>query len=121
MVSSTPKKRTVRALRGGQMTIPVEIRRDLGIAEDTLLDVEPTEDGGFVVHPVAAGRRVDDDWLHELYELFEPVRREIRESGISEDELDALIAESVAEARARRYATFPPSNVTTEELASRSE
>ncbi len=118
MVASKPKRRTVRALRGGQMTIPVEIRRELGIDEDTLLRVEPTDDGGFVVHPETANPVIDNDWMRKLFDLFEPMRREIQESGISEEELDALIDDSVKEARARRYAKYQGGSVGRKKLAS---
>ena len=106
MVATEPKSKTVRALRGGQMTIPIEIRKHLGIDEDTLLNVEPTSDGGFVVHPVVASPAAENAWMQKLYDLFEPMRREIAESGLSEDELNALIDESVEEARSRRYAKY---------------
>jgi len=63
MVATGPKGNTVRALRGGQMTIPIEIRKSLGIGEDTLLDVAPTYDGGFVVHPVVANPSTENAWM----------------------------------------------------------
>lgn len=106
MVAVDPKSKTVRALRGGQMTIPIEIRRTLGIEEDTLLKVETTDDGGFLVHPVSPKPVAENAWMQRLYDLFEPMRRQIAESGISEDELNALIDESVEEARARRFAKY---------------
>lgn len=106
MVATDPKSKTVRALRGGQMTIPIEIRRSLGIAEDTLLKVETTHDGGFLVHPVSSNPPTDNAWMQKLYDLFEPMRQQIAESGISEDELNALIDESVEEARTRRFANY---------------
>jgi bifunctional DNA-binding transcriptional regulator/antitoxin component of YhaV-PrlF toxin-antitoxin module len=118
MVATESKSRTVRALRGGQMTIPIEIRKSLSIDEDTLLRVEPTDDGGFVVHPVTANPAVENAWMQRLYDVFEPVRRQIAESGISEDELDALIDESVEEARARRYARYQGSATNQDELDS---
>jgi AbrB family looped-hinge helix DNA binding protein len=118
MVASKPKSRTVHVLRGGQITIPIEFRRELGIAEGTLLQVTLAEDGVLTIRPTAvATQETDEDWLRGLYELFEPMRREIRESGISEEALDAMIDESVADARARRYAAFQRDETNPEQLA----
>jgi len=43
-------------------------------------------------------------WLKELYEYFAPVRQEILERGISEEELNADIDAAVAAVRAERRA-----------------
>jgi bifunctional DNA-binding transcriptional regulator/antitoxin component of YhaV-PrlF toxin-antitoxin module len=100
MVASKPKSRTVRALRGGQMTIPIEIRRELGIDEDTLLRVEPTGDGGFAVHPV----RTPAEALRELFELFAPARQEAIEKGYTDEEINGWIDQAIAEVRAEQRA-----------------
>ena len=91
----------VRPLRGGQITIPAEMRRRLGITDDTLLRL--TLDGSELrIRPVktvetAAG----SPWLKELYDLFAPVRAEAAEH--SDEEVDTAIDQAV-EATRRRYA-----------------
>lgn len=106
MVASDPKSKTVHVLRGGQITIPIEFRRTLGLEEGSLLEITLTQDRQLALRPVAASTASENEWVQKLYEVFEPVRREIRESGVSEEELDALIDDSVEEARARRYLKY---------------
>jgi len=96
------KTRLVRALRGGQITIPVDFRRELGIDEETLLRMT-LKDGELIIKPV----RVDDPpqgspGLRELYEYFAPLRAEILASGVTEEELFADIDSAVEEVRAAR-------------------
>jgi AbrB family looped-hinge helix DNA binding protein len=117
MVDTEPKSKAVHVLRGGQVTIPIEFRRELGLAEGSLLEATLTDDGRLTLRPVVASPVADNKWMQKLYEVFEPVRREIRESGISEEELDALIDESVEEARARRYLKYQGSDPNADELA----
>lgn len=111
MTSTTTKSRLVRSLRSGQITIPAEFRRSLGIDENTMLRVTLV-DGELSIRPV----RVDEpgkgsQWLRELYEYFAPVREEIRAQGISQEELyadiDAAIEEVRAEERARLAKNAP--------------
>lgn len=109
MVATEPKGKTVRALRGGQMTIPIEIRRSLGIDENTLLSVFETDDGGFYVKPLiiepahTLANASDSNWIKEVYDAFEPVRREIREKGMNQEDVDSLIDEAFCEVRAELY------------------
>lgn len=117
MVATETKSKTVHVLRGGQITIPIEFRRELGLEEGSLLEATLTDDGRLILRPIPAHAAADNMWMQKLYEVFEPVRREIRESGISEEELDALIDESVEEARARRYAKYQGNQLDTDELA----
>ena len=117
MGASESKSRTVRVLRGGQITIPIEFRRELGIEEGSLVEVTLTEELRLTLRPVGASAAADHTWMQKLYEVFEPVRREIRESGIPEEELDALIDESVEEARARRYLKYQGSESNSDEQA----
>ncbi|HUG15778.1 MAG TPA: AbrB/MazE/SpoVT family DNA-binding domain-containing protein [Thermomicrobiales bacterium] len=105
MTSGKAATRLVRPLRGGQITIPIEFRRELGITDETMLQVTLEEDE-LRVRPV----RVTDTaqgspWLRELYEYFAPVRQEILERGIAEEELNADIDAAVAAVRAKRRAS----------------
>ena len=94
----------VRPLRGGQITIPAEFRRKLGITEDTMLRVT-LEDEGLRLTPVrmeTAEARAGSQWLRELYEYYAPVRDEILASGASEEEVNADIDAAIAAYRAER-------------------
>jgi len=94
----------VRSLRGGQVTIPAAFRRELGIADDTLLRMT-LADGELRIKPVEVTEPTKGSpWLRELYEYFAPVREEILARGISEEELFADIDAAVAEVRAEQRA-----------------
>jgi bifunctional DNA-binding transcriptional regulator/antitoxin component of YhaV-PrlF toxin-antitoxin module len=92
--------RTVRALRGGQITIPAEFRKRLGVTEDTLLQMT-LEAGELRVKPVRLAEPGQGSaWLKELYDYFAPVRAEAEEKGYTEQEINADIDEAVREVRA---------------------
>lgn len=94
--------RSVRSLRGGQMTIPIEFRRALGIDEETLLRVT-LEDGALRVAPLRTEEKArDPNPLRDLYEYFAPVRDAVLASGISQEELWAEIDAAIAEVRAEK-------------------
>ncbi|MCC7021792.1 MAG: AbrB/MazE/SpoVT family DNA-binding domain-containing protein [Thermomicrobiales bacterium] len=100
MATTTSKTRLVRSLRGGQMTIPIEFRRALGIDEETMLRVTLV-DGELRVSPVnVATPDTQSSGLKALYDYFAPTREAVLASGISEDELLADITGAVAEVRA---------------------
>jgi bifunctional DNA-binding transcriptional regulator/antitoxin component of YhaV-PrlF toxin-antitoxin module len=83
----------VKALRNGQMTIPADFRRELGIDTDTLLQVA-LDDGGLRITPLRTSREEPRSaWLRELYEQFAPVREEARARSESEinDAIDAAV------------------------------
>jgi len=104
MSSTASKPKLVRLLRGGQMTIPAEIRRELEIDENTMLRVALV-DGGFQVTPVSVDEPSQlSPGLRGLYEYFAPVREEILASGITEEELYADIDAAVAAVRAEKRA-----------------
>jgi AbrB family looped-hinge helix DNA binding protein len=91
--------RVVRSLRNGQITLPAEFRRELGIESDTLLRV--TLSGGELrISPVrTSGHAPRSGWLKDLYEQFAPVRQEAEQ--YSEDEINAAIDAAVAAVRAK--------------------
>jgi len=89
--------RIVRPLRSGQITIPAEFRRQLGITEDSVLQMILRE-GELRIKPMrvtetAAG----SPWMRELYDLFAPVREEA--ASMNEEEIDEAITQAVAASR----------------------
>lgn len=89
----------VRQLRHGQITIPIEFRRELGLTDDSILQV--TLDGQqLLITPIVPAEQHDNrDWLRELYDYFAPVREEILAAGYSEDEVNADIDAAVRAVR----------------------
>jgi AbrB family looped-hinge helix DNA binding protein len=105
MRSSNQPTKVVRALRSGQITIPAEFRRRLGIDDKTLLRLT-LEDGELRISPVriveSAGER---DWLDALYEAYAPIREEVLARGIPSEEIYADIDVAIAEVRAEQLAS----------------
>ena len=88
--------RIVRPLRRGQITLPAEFRRRLGISDDTLLQLTLQEDK-IEIAPVVATPVAGTNWARELYTLFAPIRKEAEP--MAEAEIDALIDEAIDEVR----------------------
>src|SRR5262245_22425892 len=104
MGKDQPQRKLVRPLRGGQITIPVEFRRQLGINEESVLYMT-LEEGELRVKPVQLEtERLGSPWLLELYELYAPTRKDIIERGISGEEVNADIDAAIAEVRAEQHA-----------------
>jgi AbrB family looped-hinge helix DNA binding protein len=95
-----PLTRVVRPLRRGQLTIPAEFRRRLGIADDTLLQLT-LQEGKIEITPVVATPAAEMAWARELYAMFAPVRQEAQE--MEEAEIDALIDEAIDEVRSQDH------------------
>jgi AbrB family looped-hinge helix DNA binding protein len=95
-----PLTRVVRPLRRGQLTIPAEFRRRLGIADDTLLQLT-LQEGKIEITPVVATPAAEMAWARELYAMFAPVRQEAQE--LEETQIDALIDEAVDEVRSQDH------------------
>jgi len=97
--AATNASANIRQLRGGQITIPAEFRKKLGIEDNTLLRVSVGK-GELHIRPVQIDGAADQTWLTELYDLFAPVRDE----AVSRDErqIDAAIDEAVTAVR-RKY------------------
>ena len=93
--------RVVRSLRNGQMTIPAEFRRRLGIDDDSLLQVTLAQDELRIKPLRTAERPTGSPWLKELYDRFAPVREEAK--AYSEAEIDRAIDDAVAAVR-RKHA-----------------
>ena len=97
-MTNSPSTEIVRPLRRGQLTIPAEFRRRLGISDDTLLQLTLYEDKIEIV-PVVTKPVVGMAWARELYEMFAPIRQEART--MDEAEIDNLIDEAVDEVRSQ--------------------
>ena len=93
-----PLTQVVRPLRRGQITIPAEFRRRLGIGDDTLLQLTLRE-GKIEVTPVVAKPAASLAWARELYAMFAPIREEAQ--AMDEAEIDASIDEAVDEVRSQ--------------------
>jgi len=92
--------KTIRQLRNGQITIPIEFRRKLDLTDDSVLQI--TLDGEELRLKRLVPTEQDDnrDWLRELYDYFAPVREEILAAGYSEEEVNADIDAALREVRA---------------------
>jgi AbrB family looped-hinge helix DNA binding protein len=97
-MTDSPSTEIVRPLRRGQLTIPAEFRRRLGISDDTLLQLTLYEDKIEIV-PVVTKPVAGMAWARELYEMFAPIRQEART--MDEAEIDTLIDEAVDEVRSQ--------------------
>lgn len=87
--------RLVRPLRKGQITIPVEFRKRLGINDDTVLRMT-LSDGELRIRPVQVTDSTQGSaWLKELYETFAPVRQEAEERGYSDEQINVWIDEAL--------------------------
>jgi AbrB family looped-hinge helix DNA binding protein len=95
----TELTQVVKPLRRGQITIPTEFRRQLGIGDDTLLQLTLRQ-GKIEITPVVVTPVSQTAWARELHAMFADVRRDAQ--NMTEAEIDALIDESVAEVRSSR-------------------
>lgn len=94
------RTRLVRPLRSGQITIPAEFRKQLGISEESILQVT-LEGDELRIKPVPSrATAAGSPWLKELYDLFAPVREEGASYG--EAEIDTAIDTAVAAVRKQR-------------------
>ena len=87
----------VRSLRGGQVTIPADFRRELGIDADTLLQVTLDRDELRITPVRTSPAQPRSAWLQALYEQFAPVRDEAQ--ALSEAEINDAIDEAVKAVR----------------------
>lgn len=93
----------VKPLRNGQITIPIAMRRELGIDEQTMLQLSVTEDREIRIKPMRLeDRPKGSPWARELYEYFAPVREEVAASGMTEQEIDDLIDAALLDYREGR-------------------
>lgn len=89
----------IKPLRGGQITIPIAFRQKLGIGADSLLQVHIAGDE-LRIKPVKTTTTVGGSpWVKELYDYFAPVRKEIKEKGYTETEVNEAIDAAVKAVR----------------------
>lgn len=92
----------VRQLRSGQVTIPVEFRRELGIEGEGMLQMT-LKDGELRIKPLHVREaHTGSPWLKDLYNYFAPVREEAIAKGYTEEEINTAIDEAVRASRADR-------------------
>ncbi len=89
--------RLVQPLRSGQITIPVEFRRQLGITKNTVLELS-LEKGELRIKPYPI-TQTTSAWMKDLYEMFAPARQEIKKKKYSEKEIDNAIDKAVSVVR----------------------
>lgn len=90
----------VRPLRGGQITIPAEFRKRLGISAETMLQMT-LDHGELRIKPVRV-TEAGSPWFRQLYEIFAPVRQEAIDKGYTEEEINAWINEAIQAVRTKR-------------------
>lgn len=95
--------RIVRPLRGGQITIPAEFRRELGITEESMLQVTLSE-GQLHLKPVRLTESGEGSpYLKELYEYFAPAREEVLKKGYTGEEIDAAVDQALTAVRDEQH------------------
>jgi AbrB family looped-hinge helix DNA binding protein len=89
--------RVVRSLRSGQITIPAEFRKRLGLDETSLLQLT-LDQGELRIKPLrAAESAAGSPWLKEAYDAFAAARAQTDQH--NEAELNAAIDEAVKAVR----------------------
>lgn len=98
MKEGEPMTRVVKPLRSGQITIPADIRRAMGIEDDSLLRLTLVQ-GELRIKPVRVSEEAQGSpWLKEAYAAFAPIREELA-AKYSGEEIDAAIDEAVKAVR----------------------
>lgn len=92
-------KKLVKPLRNGQVTIPAEFRRRLGITDESVLEMSVADDELRVRVLEVRRQAAGSTWLKDLYEEFAPSRKEAVDRGYSEDEINSAVDEAVAAVR----------------------
>jgi bifunctional DNA-binding transcriptional regulator/antitoxin component of YhaV-PrlF toxin-antitoxin module len=99
MPEPEPTTRIVRQLRSGQITIPSDFRRQLGIDETSYLQITLAQ-GELRITPLrVADPATGSTWLSELYDHFTPTREIAARQ--REEEINADIDRAVAAVRTK--------------------
>src|SRR4051812_28827081 len=97
MKEGEPMTRVVRSLRSGQITIPAEFRKRLGIDDSSLLQLTLVQ-GELRIKPLRTAERAEGSpWLKDAYDAFAAVRAQTDQH--SEAEIDTAIDEAVKAVR----------------------
>jgi AbrB family looped-hinge helix DNA binding protein len=97
VVATMRETRFVRPLRSGQITIPAEFRKKLGITKDSVLEVSLEGDMLRITPIQLRPAAKDANWFKELYEMFAPVRQDAAE--MTDDEVDQAIDAAIRASR----------------------
>src|SRR3954454_10162382 len=97
MVRRTQATRTVKPLRNGQITIPIEFRRQLGIDDESILQIR-VDDGELRIRPIRVATG-GSPWLRDLYECSAPAREEAVAKGFREEEIDSAVDAAIEAVR----------------------
>jgi AbrB family looped-hinge helix DNA binding protein len=89
----------VRMLRGGQLTLPAEIRKALGIKEGDYLDLRVTNKGDVALKPVTVVDGAEAD--RQLERILGRVKYIGPKPGPAEDEVMDMIVDETRKLRAR--------------------
>jgi AbrB family looped-hinge helix DNA binding protein len=94
-----PITKIVRSLRSGQITIPAEFRRQLGIDEHSLLQLTLSE-GELRIKPMVMDERTHGSpWLKDAYDAFAAVRSVTERH--SDQDIDEAIEVALKAVRAK--------------------
>lgn len=105
MTRTQPAPKLIKPRRGGQITVPVAFREALGFDEDGTMLQATMADGELRLRPVRLGSDVPGSpWLRELYEYFAPVRDDIEQQGLTEEDVNSAIDAALVAARRARHA-----------------
>ena len=98
MRAGSQTTRVVRSLRSGEVTIPADFRKALGIEGESLLELTLAQ-GEVRIRPVRAPHQEPGSpWLRDAYEAFASIREELSEKH-SESEIDDAIDQAVKAVR----------------------
>jgi bifunctional DNA-binding transcriptional regulator/antitoxin component of YhaV-PrlF toxin-antitoxin module len=91
--------RVIRPLHNGKLVIPDEFQRELGIGEDSTLQLT-VENGELRIRAV---QEIPADqvpaWVKKAYDALAPLREEVIEAGYTEEEINGTIDEAIAAVR----------------------
>lgn len=62
-------RRLIKRLRRGRITIPKEIRDEMGLRADDVLEIT-LEDGKLVIEPATITRTMGTPWIKALYDQY---------------------------------------------------
>jgi hypothetical protein len=97
-----PEPAHIRVLPDGTVTLPPDVVHAAGFSEGETLSLHVDRGELRLIPASQPANALRKQPLRDLYNYFAPVREEVLESGISEDELNDLIDEAIAASRRER-------------------